>query len=93
MDLGFSVASENEPGLPGSNAGALQPDAPNMEQFLILAQKVEELESRVRSLAVNDVDRVSTMAEANEAAIDRLKSPRYWVAGVWRRFRRAIGFK
>jgi hypothetical protein len=62
-------------------------DTPTAEQFLLLAQKVEELEDRVRSLAVNDIDRLRATVQANQASIRNLKSPRYWIRGFWRRLR------
>jgi len=66
-------------------------DAPTLDQFLILSRKVEELEDRVRSLAVNDVDPLRSRVAAQQETITKMKSPRSWARALWRRARRAFG--
>jgi hypothetical protein len=68
-------------------------DAPSLDQFLILAQKVEELEDRVRSLAVNDLEPLKATVMKNQESIRKMKSPRQWFRAGWRRIRNAIGGK
>lgn len=60
-------------------------EGPTFEQFLLVARKVEELEERLRALAVLDVDALRTNVNANTASIGRMKSPRNWLRAGWRR--------
>lgn len=63
---------------------------PSLEQFLILAEKVEELEDRIRSMAESDIASLSERIDAQQTAIRNLKSPGYWLGGAWRKTRRAL---
>jgi len=85
------VTSETNSSPTGAGEEGKGADLAPWEQLLLLAQKVEELEDRVRSLAVNDVDRLRTMVLSNQASITKLKSPRHWIRALLRRIRTRFG--